>query len=396
MHDIETRRRVNLTVAFVFAAVCTGSDDASLTQSLSHFLLPYLGVNSLSEAEWAEARSVEQRIASSASSSSSGGAEARVSHLPPSHLQARCSTCSPRSGLVVAELGVGGGRVASRVYEHVQRLYCFDIAEGMLQQAQESIARKHARQQPRQQQQQQSDATAKVDVAPNAASASPSAAAPAPVPSSTTAAVVAAAASSSSSSTSSSSSSSSLPGHVSFHLLVAAPAFPSRLHGLCDFVYCFDVLPHVDLHTIHAYFLSIKTLLRPNLTPAEEEQAKAQAQGKEQGQGKEKDASTPTTRPRPRVFLHTANLCAPLGWDRFSKQSRYSAGGFYFLTPDAVRQMARRTGYRIIQESVWNDPAPPTAAAAPSASSSASSASSSPPATNLYYQRDFLFVMEVI
>lgn len=40
---------------------------------------------------------------------------------------------------IVAELGVGGGRVASKVVEKVQELYCFDIAEEMLRKAGEHL-----------------------------------------------------------------------------------------------------------------------------------------------------------------------------------------------------------------------------------------------------------------
>ena len=315
------------------------SDDASLTQSLNQFLLPYLGVNSLSEEEWAEAKQTEDRIRAEG---------AGVSHLPPSHLQswiAEASSGSSGAGLVVAELGVGGGRIASRVYTHVQRLYCFDIATEMLEQAQASISRQWRRQQ----------AAAAAAAAATAANSDGPAAVP-PTDSAAATLAVSAPAPASAGVL-------SLPPHLSLHLLAAAPAFPSKYHGTCDLVYCFDVMPHIDLHTIHGYFESIRRMLKPN-PPAEERSAR-----------------------RPRVFLHTANLCAPLGWDRFSKQTRYTAGGFYFLSPDIVRQLATQHGYRIIQESKWT-----SAYVAPKAT--ADSAAALPRESNLYYQRDYLFVME--
>jgi cyclopropane fatty-acyl-phospholipid synthase-like methyltransferase len=77
--------------------------------------------------------------------------------------------------------------------------------------------------------------------------------------------------------------------------MLTAAKLPDRFTNGFDFVYSFDVLPHVDLHTIHTYFGEIKRVLR--------------ADGF--------------------AFLHTANLAAPLGWDRFVVQSKYTAGGFY-------------------------------------------------------------------
>lgn len=41
--------------------------------------------------------------------------------------------------------------------------------------------------------------------------------------------------------------------------------------------------------------------------------------------------------PNGKCFLSTSNLLAPLGWERFSTQDKYTVGGFYFTTPDAMR-----------------------------------------------------------
>ena len=69
------------------------------------------------------------------------------------------------------------------------------------------------------------------------------------------------------------------------------------------FIYSFDVFVHLDLHTIWSYMKTIHRMLLPN--------------------GK--------------CFLSTSNLLAPLGWERFSTQDKYTVGGFYFTTPDAMR-----------------------------------------------------------
>lgn len=296
------------------------SDEQSLDQALNEFLMPCIGVDRLAASVWAEA---------AAESARSGV----VSHLPA---PATANPLAPSSQLVVAEIGVGGGRIASRVYRHVRHLHCFDIAKEMLKQAQSSIQELHAAEQALATSSASSDAPATT-------------AASSDTPATTTVAPA----------------SSSLPSNLSFHLLTSSPQFPSHLHGTCDIVYSFDVLPHVDLHTIFGYFKSIKSLLKPNPAPGD------------------------ATRPRPRVFLHTANLCAPLGFDRFSKQSRYTAGGFYFLSPDIVRQLAAQTGYRIVQESRCN-------ASADADSAPEFQAARDARQKNIYYQRDFLFVMEVI
>jgi hypothetical protein len=60
--------------------------------------------------------------------------------------------------------------------------------------------------------------------------------------------------------------------------------------------YSFDVMVHIDLHTIWKYLLEIRRVLKD-----------------ETG----------------RAFISTANLEAPGGWERFTKQKEYSVGGFY-------------------------------------------------------------------
>lgn len=40
----------------------------------------------------------------------------------------------------VAEIGVGGGRIAAKLVENVEKLYCFDIAEEMLKKAEAALS----------------------------------------------------------------------------------------------------------------------------------------------------------------------------------------------------------------------------------------------------------------
>jgi len=122
------------------------------------------------------------------------------------------------------------------------------------------------------------------------------------------------------------------------HLKGDGPStIPTKFDATYDFIYSFDVFVHLDLHTIWGYMKRIWSMLKPN--------------------GK--------------VFLSTSNILAPLGWKRFAKQSKYTVGGCYFISPEMCRKMAKEAGFRILQESSWDQGT-----------------------TNVYYERDFLFVLE--
>tara|TARA_B100000780_G_C21042815_1_gene418508 strand:- start:189 stop:1100 length:912 start_codon:yes stop_codon:yes gene_type:complete len=122
------------------------------------------------------------------------------------------------------------------------------------------------------------------------------------------------------------------------HLKGDGPAsIPIKFNETYDFIYSFDVFVHLDLHTIWGYLQTIHRMLKTN--------------------GK--------------VFLSTSNVLAPLGWDRFSKQSKYTVGGFYFVSPDMVKKMSKEAGFKVIQESQWDQKT-----------------------KNVYYERDYLFVLE--
>ena len=106
--------------------------------------------------------------------------------------------------------------------------------------------------------------------------------------------------------------------------------------GMFDFVYSFDVFVHVDLHTMWKYFRYIRCMLKPDTG---------------------------------RAFVSTANLTSPGGWARFEKQKKFTVGGFYFVTPDIVRTLVRKSGLEIVKESV-------------------------PSSGNIYYNRDYLIVLK--
>lgn len=114
-------------------------------------------------------------------------------------------------------------------------------------------------------------------------------------------------------------------------------SIPSRFDSSFDFVYSFDVFVHLDLHTIWPYFQAIHRMLRPG----------------------------------GHAFISTSNILAPLGWERFSRQKKYSVGGFYFLSPDMARALASRAGFEVVKESSWTEGT-----------------------ENVYYERDFLFVLK--
>eukprot|EP00940_MAST-03C_sp_MAST-3C-sp2_P002669 g2669.t1 len=182
------------------------------------------------------------------------------------------------AGCVAAEIGSGGGRVASRVCgldTPPASLHCFDISKEMLKRAHSTLSDPSVHRQTR----------------------------------------------------------------VSYCLLkeggegLDADKWSKKF----DFVYSFDVFVHMDLHTMWKYFRSIRRMLRP-------------------GSG--------------RAFVSTANLAAPAGWARFAKQTKYTVGGFYFVTPDLIRLLIQKSGLRILKESKPDD-------------------------KNIYYNRDYLVVLGV-
>ena len=108
----------------------------------------------------------------------------------------------------------------------------------------------------------------------------------------------------------------------------------STFAGTFDFVYCFDVMVHMDLHTIARHLKHIATMLRVGGT----------------------------------AFVSTSNLMAPGGWNRFAKQEKYSVGGFYFVSPDIVRLLVAKAGLTIVREGAQR-------------------------ASNVYLNRDFLLIL---
>ncbi len=112
-------------------------------------------------------------------------------------------------------------------------------------------------------------------------------------------------------------------------------ACPPQLVAKLDFVYAFDVFVHFDLHAMWRHLLVMRRLLRPG----------------------------------GRAFVHVANLAAPLGWEKFSRQKAFSVGGLYFVTPETVEVLASHSGFQTIT-------------------------ASSPDPRNDYLNRDYLAVLE--
>lgn len=108
-----------------------------------------------------------------------------------------------------------------------------------------------------------------------------------------------------------------------------------------DLIYFFDVLVHVDPQTQFRYYAQLSRALKPDGL----------------------------------ALVHTANLAAPLGWDRFVKQRQASVGGFCFVTPDMVTLMLRQAGLEIVERS-WPRPVDDTQ-------------------PNVYLDRDFFAVVRV-
>lgn len=110
---------------------------------------------------------------------------------------------------------------------------------------------------------------------------------------------------------------------------------PAELKERLDFVYAFDVLVHLDLHELWRAITMMSDLLRPG----------------------------------GRALVHVANLNAPLGWDKFSRQKGFSVGGLYFVSPEIVSTLADHAGFSKVKES-------------------------RPDSRNEYLARDYLVVLE--
>ena len=109
---------------------------------------------------------------------------------------------------------------------------------------------------------------------------------------------------------------------------------PQHEHAY-DFVYCFDVMVHMDAHAMFRCLKRIRALLKDD--------------------GK--------------AFISTSNLLAPDGFRRFEAQEKYSVGGFYFVTPETVRCLVARAGLRVVRDL------------------------GEPDASNTYYNRDYLALL---
>lgn len=120
------------------------------------------------------------------------------------------------------------------------------------------------------------------------------------------------------------------------YVLLEGLLFPEELSDRFDLVYGFDVYVHFDLHSLWRHLRGIERLLRPG----------------------------------GHALIHTANLTAPLGWERFASQERYSVEGHFPLTPETVRTLVSHTGLRIVRES-------------------------QPREDNFYLNRDYIAVLEL-
>jgi ubiquinone/menaquinone biosynthesis C-methylase UbiE len=102
----------------------------------------------------------------------------------------------------------------------------------------------------------------------------------------------------------------------------------------CDFIYSFDVFVHLDLHTMWRYFQEIHRILKPG----------------------------------GHAFLHTTNLASPQGWKRFAAQKSFKVEGHYFITPEIISVLCKKSNLQIVHESPIDE-------------------------SNFYYARDYLFVV---
>jgi SAM-dependent methyltransferase len=98
--------------------------------------------------------------------------------------------------------------------------------------------------------------------------------------------------------------------------LLEGPKLPETFNSTFDFIYCFDAMVHMDLHTIWAYLVQFHAVLRPGRL----------------------------------CFIHTSNITAPKGWLNFSTQKKYNVLTHYPLHPETVRYLLDKAGFDIVKE----------------------------------------------
>jgi SAM-dependent methyltransferase len=119
------------------------------------------------------------------------------------------------------------------------------------------------------------------------------------------------------------------------YTLLDGPSLPPEQTDHFDFLYSFDVFPHLDLHTMWKYVREIRRTLKPG----------------------------------GRALVQTANLTTPAGWERFSAQDEYSIEGHYFITPEVFRTLLDHAELEPVVES-------------------------KPDPENFYLNRDYVVVLE--
>lgn len=48
-------------------------------------------------------------------------------------------------------------------------------------------------------------------------------------------------------------------------------------------------------------------------------------------------------------MFSVANLCSENGFDRFSKQKNFKVAGFYFMSPDIIKQLVNKAGLKLVE-----------------------------------------------
>jgi SAM-dependent methyltransferase len=117
-------------------------------------------------------------------------------------------------------------------------------------------------------------------------------------------------------------------------VLLEDAELPDELGERFDFVFAFDVFLHLDLYVMRRYLEEMARVLKTD--------------------GK--------------AFVHTTNLTSDAGWDNFVKFERYRPETHFYVSPETVRTLARRSGFTVLKESV-------------------------PDSNNFYLARDYLAVL---
>jgi 2-polyprenyl-3-methyl-5-hydroxy-6-metoxy-1,4-benzoquinol methylase len=189
----------------------------------------------------------------------------------------------------VAEIGCGGGRITKEVAFAVSSLHCFDVSQEMLKRSEQAVVATAT--------QQGNHCTVKTNKKLNFLAVEWL------------------------------DETKQRRGHITFKLIDGMDinlkpnpvgdevVSDGERDGEYDFIFAFDVFPHVDMHVLYRYLQEMYRMLKPG----------AQA------------------------FFSTSDITSEGGWKRFASQKHATVGGFCFTSRDIVLKLVEEASLEIVR-----------------------------------------------